>query len=73
MRAGSWREPLTSDFSAARLHLERAYHYLRGNDETSRATCEALDLLIEMVAEAQHRKPEPGVLEFPRASARRLG
>ncbi|RUW98200.1 hypothetical protein EN804_10940 [Mesorhizobium sp. M8A.F.Ca.ET.161.01.1.1] len=65
--------PLTSDFSAARLHLERAYHYLRGNDEASRSTCEALDLLIETVAEAQHRKPEPGVLEFSRVAARRLG
>jgi len=62
--------PLTSDFSAARIHLERAYHYLRGSDETSRSACEALDLLIEMVAEAQHRRPEAGVLEFPQAAAR---
>ena len=65
--------PLTSDFSAARIHLERAYHYLRGNDETSRLTCEALDLLIETVAEAQHRRPEPGVLEFPPQTARQTG
>lgn len=62
--------PLTSDFSAARIHLERAYHYLRGNDETSRLTCEALDLLIETVAEAQHRRPEAGVVEFPQATMR---
>ncbi|TJV37737.1 MAG: hypothetical protein E5Y02_32130 [Mesorhizobium sp.] len=62
--------PLTSDFSAARVHLERAYHYLRGNDETSRAACDALDLLIETVAEAQHRRPEVGVVEFPRSTAR---
>ncbi|MER9331712.1 MULTISPECIES: hypothetical protein [unclassified Mesorhizobium] len=62
---------MTSDFSAARIHLERAYHYLRGNDETSRLACEALDLLIESVAEAQHRRPEAGVLEFPRPMARR--
>jgi hypothetical protein len=63
--------PLTSDFSAARIHLERAYHYLRGNDETSRSTCEALDLLIETVAEAQHKRPEAGVLEFPPPTAPR--
>ncbi|MBZ9797723.1 hypothetical protein [Mesorhizobium sp. ES1-4] len=64
---------MTSDFSAARLHLERAYHYLHGNDETSRSTCEALDLLIEAVTEAQHRKPEPGVLEFPPGAVRQHG
>ncbi|KRB23798.1 MULTISPECIES: hypothetical protein [Mesorhizobium] len=61
---------MTSDFSAARIHLERAYHYLRGNDETSRSTCEALDLLIETVAEAQHRRSETGVLAFPQATMR---
>ncbi|WP_172349594.1 hypothetical protein [Mesorhizobium sp. NZP2298] len=61
---------MTSDFSAARIHLERAYHYLRGNDETSRSTCEALDLLIETVAEAQHRRPGTGVLDFPQATMR---
>ncbi|RUT80584.1 hypothetical protein [Mesorhizobium sp. M7A.T.Ca.TU.009.02.1.1] len=65
--------PLTSDFSAARIHLERAYHYLQGNDEMSRAACEALDLLIEAVTEAQHRRPEAGVLEFPQSTARRTG
>ncbi|TPL06056.1 hypothetical protein FJ938_13690 [Mesorhizobium sp. B2-4-14] len=63
-------EPLTSDFSAARIHIERAYHYLRGNDGTSRSACEALDLLIEMVAEAQHRCPEAGALEFPQTTVR---
>lgn len=63
--------PLTSDFSAALVHLERAYHYLRGNDATSRSVCEALDLLIETVAEAQYRRPEAGVLEFPRSTAPR--
>ncbi|UVK46309.1 hypothetical protein BPNPMPFG_001937 [Mesorhizobium sp. AR07] len=61
---------MTSDFSAARLHLERAYHYLRGNDETSREACEALDLLIEMVAEAQHKRPVTGVIAFPRSATR---
>ncbi|OBQ70941.1 hypothetical protein [Mesorhizobium erdmanii] len=63
---------MTSDFSAARIHLERAYDYLRGNDETSRSTCEALDLLIEMVAEAQHRRPEAGVVDFPHQTMRQI-
>ena len=63
--------PLTSDFSAARIHLERAYHYLRGDDEASRSACEVLDQLIETVVEAQHKRPETGVLEFPRSAARR--
>ncbi|TGQ64196.1 hypothetical protein EN829_020340 [Mesorhizobium sp. M00.F.Ca.ET.186.01.1.1] len=61
---------LTSDFSAARLHLERAYHYLRGNDETSRDACDALDLLIEAVVEEEHRRPAAGVLEFPQPAVR---
>ncbi|WP_181176332.1 MULTISPECIES: hypothetical protein [unclassified Mesorhizobium] len=61
---------MTSDFPAARIHLERAYHYLRGNDGTSRSACEALDLLIEMVAEAQHKRPEAGVLELPQTTVR---
>lgn len=65
--------PLTSDFSAARVHLERAYYYLRGDDETSRAACDTLDLLIETVTEAQHMRPKAGVLEFPLSPARQAG
>ncbi len=61
---------LTSDFSAARVHLERAYHYLRGNDDISRSACEALDLLIEAVAEAQHKRPTGDVIDFPQSAAR---
>jgi hypothetical protein len=55
---------LTSDFAAARLHLQRAYDYLRGNDEISHKTREAVDLLIEAVAVAEHRRPPARVLEF---------
>lgn len=62
--------PLTSDFSAAHVHLERAYYYLRGNDETSRSARDALDLVIESVVEAQHKRPPPGVVEFPHSTAR---
>ncbi|MHA6646337.1 hypothetical protein ACX3P1_27965 [Mesorhizobium sp. A623] len=55
---------MTSDFSAARLHLERAYDYLRGNDETSRKVCVALDLLIEAVATSEHARPSGQVVQF---------
>ena len=53
-----------SDFAAARLHLERAYDYLHGNDETSRRAREALDLLIEAVAASQYRRPWGQVVAF---------
>lgn len=55
---------MTSDFAAARLHLQRAYDYLRGNDEISHKTREAVDLLIEAVAVAEHRRTSARVLEF---------
>lgn len=56
---------MTSDYSAARLHLERAYHYLKGSDDTSRKTCEALDVLIEAVAVAECTRPKGEVVAFP--------
>lgn len=58
---------MTSDFSAARVHLDRAYHYLRGDDEMSRRGREALDLLIEAVAVEEFKKPRQNaeVLSFP--------
>ncbi|MCZ8546854.1 hypothetical protein OOJ09_21920 [Mesorhizobium qingshengii] len=64
---------MTSDFSAACVHLERAYYYLRGDDETSRAACDTLDLLIETVTEALHKRPKAGVLEFPQSTTRQAG
>lgn len=57
---------MNSDFAAARLHLERAVHYLRGNDQTSKKACEALDILIEAIVTAQHTKPKGQVIEFPK-------
>ncbi len=48
---------MNSDFSAARLHLDRAYHYLRGADETSQKACEALALLIEAITVEEFRQP----------------
>ena len=59
---------LTRDLSAARLHLERAYHYLGGDDDTCRKAREALDLLIEAVAAAEHARPAAKIFEFPSQS-----
>ncbi|RWP94077.1 hypothetical protein [Mesorhizobium sp.] len=58
---------MTSDFSAARVHLDRAYHYLRGEDPMSRRGREALDLLIEAVAVEELKQPrqDAEVLMFP--------
>ncbi|TJW70284.1 MAG: hypothetical protein E5X43_34745, partial [Mesorhizobium sp.] len=41
---GQKGDSMTSDFAAAHLHLERACHYLRGDDETSSAARAALDI-----------------------------
>ena len=56
---------MKSDFAAAHLHLDRASHYLRGDDETSRAALAALDLVIEAVAAAQFARPMAEVVPFP--------
>ncbi|WP_244750049.1 MULTISPECIES: hypothetical protein [Phyllobacteriaceae] len=58
---------MTSDFSAARVHLDRAYHYLRGDDPMSQRGREALDLLIEAVVVEEFRQPSQNaeVLMFP--------
>ena len=56
---------MKSEFSAARVHLERAYDALRGDDETSSKTREALDLLIEAVAVAEYRRPSATVIDLP--------
>jgi hypothetical protein len=58
---------MTSDFSAARVHLDRAHHYLRGDDPVSQRGREALDLLIEAVAVEEFRRPRQNaeVLRFP--------
>ncbi len=61
-------EFMKSDFSAARLHLDRAYDYLRGDDPKSREICEALNMLIEAVAVAECTLPHrtATLLRFPR-------
>lgn len=58
---------MPSDFSAARVHLERAYDYLHGADTTSRKSREALDLLIEAAATAEYRRPTAKVVPFHRS------
>lgn len=50
------------------MHLERAYYYLGGNEEACCKAREALDLLIEMVATAEHARPVGDVIQFPRQS-----
>lgn len=59
---------MKSDFAAAHLHLERACHYLRGDDETSSEVRAALDLLIEAIVAAQYMRPVADVVEFPRSA-----
>jgi hypothetical protein len=66
--AGNKEKLMKSDFAAAHLHLERACHYLRGDDETSHKTRAALDLLIEAIAVAQYTRPIRDVVEFPRSA-----
>ena len=61
---------MKSDFAAAHLHLDRACHYLRGDDDTSRAALAALDLVIEAVAAAQYARPMAEVVPFPGAVRR---
>ncbi|BCG95517.1 hypothetical protein [Mesorhizobium sp. 131-2-1] len=63
---------MKSDFAAARLHLERAGHYLRGDDETSQTTITALDLLIEAIAVAQYSRHSADVVEFPMPTRRKI-
>jgi hypothetical protein len=56
---------MKSDFSAARAHLEKAYHHLSGSDEASLKAQEALDWLIEAVLAAEHSRPEAEIIPFP--------
>lgn len=47
---------MQSDHAAARIHLERALEQLQGDDKVSVQARQALDLLIEAVVVAQHRR-----------------
>lgn len=61
-----------SDFAAVRHHLERAYKHLHGHDETSVKIREALDLLIEAAAVAEHNRSsrQANILKFPGTAKR---
>lgn len=63
---------MSSDFAAARVHLDRAYHYLQGNDEISRNARDALDIVMEAVIVAECRKESAQIISFPnrRSSSR---
>lgn len=56
---------MTSDFAAAHLHLERASHYLSGEDETSRTARAGVDHLIDAIVAVQYKRPMGDVVEFP--------
>jgi hypothetical protein len=61
---------LTSDFAAAHVHLDRTLRCLRGNDDVSHEARHAIELLIEAVMVAEHRKPEAEVIAFQRSKTR---
>jgi hypothetical protein len=58
---------MKSDFAAARVHLDRAYHYLQGGDRASQEARVALVELLEAIVAAECREVGAGseVLTFP--------
>ena len=57
---------LTSDFATAQVHLNRALHDLRGNDDVSSKARQAIEMLIEAIMTAEHTRPEAEVIAFRR-------
>lgn len=55
---------MTSDFPTARLHLQRAYEHLRGNDRLSIEVRYAIDLLIEAIATKEFARKPAEILLF---------
>jgi hypothetical protein len=62
---------MKSDFAMARRHLERAYNALSGDDETSRKSRDALDLLVDAILTAEYRRQECEIIPFPADEDRR--
>ena len=60
---------MKTDFAAVRVLLELAREELCGIDPESEMTKQALDLLIEAIVVAQHRKAEAQVIPFPRSAS----
>lgn len=58
---------MKSDFAAARVHLDRAYHYLQGGDRVSQEARIVLIELLEAITSAECRQPgaAPEVVRFP--------
>ena len=56
---------MKSDFAAARVLLELTREELCGLDPTSEKMRQALDLFIEAVVTAQHRKTDAQIIPFP--------
>ena len=59
---------MRSDFSGARLYLERAFDCLQASDATSGRMREAIELLIEVAMKEEARREGAKVLPFRRAS-----
>lgn len=60
---------LTTDFAAVRLHMERAFDCLRGDDALSGRLREALGLALDAVALAQHTRQTADIIRFPGRTA----
>lgn len=57
---------MKSDFAAARVHLDRAYYYLQGIDQTSQQARVSLGDLLEAIAAAEcSQEGKSDVLQFP--------
>lgn len=64
---------MNSNFGHARELLEQAWLQLQGDDETSRKSRFAIDILVEAVATAEHSKPyrQAEIIEFRQAARRK--
>jgi hypothetical protein len=64
---------MNSNFGDARELLEQAWLQLQGDDETSRKSRFAIDILVEAIATAEHSKPyrQAEIIEFRQAARRK--
>jgi hypothetical protein len=70
LRAADIGGKMISNFAAARVHLDRACHYLQGDDAISLNARQGLDILLEAVIMAEHLKPKAQVIHFPDSKQR---
>lgn len=64
---------MKSDFAAARVHLDRAYHYLQGRDPASEQARVVLVDLLEVVTAGEWRQPEPASKAIELSLPKRAG